>query len=122
MLCTFALALSTTKVFRKKLNQSSLSTPSPGGICNGSSISNLMEEFCGVFLTTALTWYGENTLSAFSIIIFPTASVVPNCFFAMSSEITTEYGSFKHALRLPFIRGNEKMEKKPESTYSKSCG
>src|SRR5690348_12639425 len=103
----FAFGGSTTNVLRKKLNQFSLFDASSFDSFIGKSISNFIEEFCGHLFATAVTLCGTKTLSSFSKIILPRASVVPNCFFAASSEITTEEGSFKHVWRLPLTNGKE---------------
>src|SRR5678809_868825 len=113
----FACGSSTTNVFRKKLNQFSLFSASSFDSFIGKSTSNFIEEFCGHFFATAVTVCGTKTLSSFIMMILPMASVVPNCLFATSSEITTEEGSLKQLCLLPLLNGKENTSKKTESTY-----
>ena len=68
----------------------------------------------------AVTLCGTKSLSSFNIISLPITSVVPNCFFAASSESTTEEASFKHVCRFPLTNGKENTSKKVESTSKRS--
>src|SRR5580692_1204725 len=85
----------------------------------GNKASNLIEEFCGHLFATAVTVYGVNSLLFFSMMIFPTASVVPNSLLATSSESTIEAEPIKQVVGLPLRTGKEKKEKKLESTLSR---
>src|SRR6187399_840881 len=120
MPATLLLGFTTTKVFRKKLNQLSLFCASASDSLIGNNTSKRIEEFCGLLLATAVTLCGVNAESSFSIIIFPTTSLLPKCFMASSSEITTDPGSFKQVFASPYSNGKLKTEKKVESTYNNS--
>src|SRR6478609_8791871 len=104
LLSTFERLLfgfNTTNVFRKKLNQLSLFCASASDSLIGNNTSKRMDEFCGDLLATAVTLCGVKVESSFNITILPTASAVPKCFMASSSESTIEDGSFKQFLASP---------------------
>src|SRR5690606_37760813 len=88
-----------------------------------------MEEFSGLLLATAVTVWGSKDSVAvlaakdslhLSIRVLPTASRLPNCLRAKSSEITTEFGLPKQASGFPWINGKENMEKKLGSERNRS--